>query len=828
MNRRSFLQTGVASYGVHTLRRRFPALHGEAATAKTSTVGDGLLAGLLWSARSVDVPLIVVPHGVSKFPVNSLSSRPADPCPEVTSDLHAVFRADFLFETAPEAALLHLFAFTRYRLYVNGVYAGRGPSRYQNQEPEYDTRDLSSLLHSGRNVIAVLVHRDAPCGRIMSHPPGFTAILERSDSSRTVREISPQDGWRAIPEKSFLPRRKAWSSIPENLDTRRSGDWSALDFDAAHWPRAVPVPKAAPANIPLRLVPRGTPLERETSVAFRTLPESQTDFVAPGQLTLRIDHIVQAYVVLDFDAAANSEVEVHFELPDGTTSGVNTLITRDGRQKYTSGDTYACNQIRVQVRQGSFRLHKAEVIEVLYPFDIVGEFHCDDPDLEQLWHICTRSTALLSEEAYVDCADRERVEWMDCSPPAYDVTQVALAGPPVRGKVQWGDPRLLRALLRRIALTQMPNGQVRAYTCSDRWDVHTVMEDRSCGFVVAARQYYERTKDRAFLHTLWPVIVRLCDWYLAHRTSRGLVLGREWEVWDNPLRYQICEGTGLNALAHRALRDAAFLGEALGFARESHRLRNAADALASQCNELLWSPASKSYTGALFGPGSVIDKVRGVRPETLVDGVSPPTLQAALFALYGGIVPPYRVEDVHRFVRAHIDEGTGTMSNFYLFEALYSMASRDADAEVLRLLRSRWKPQIESPWQTSWETLTLSTGSRVHIYGVLPAYFMSAYVLGVREEGDQLTVGPRCGDLSAAHGVVITQFGPVKISWKRPSVMLEIQISVPSRAMAELRLPDESGNARLHVDGVTVPTVRQGRFLTAPLKSGHHYIQITN
>ena len=34
------------------------------------------------------------------------------------------------------------------------------------------------------------------------------------------------------------------------------------------------------------------------------------------------------------------------------------------------------------------------------------------------------------------------------------------------------------------------------------------------------------------------------------------------------------------------------------------------------------------------------------------------------------------------------------------------------------------------PWQTAWEEF--DGGSKAHIYGMFPGYFLSAYVLGVR------------------------------------------------------------------------------------------------
>lgn len=816
MQRREFLKSGVLAGAVLGFSREGLALpQASPPGIDSDTLGSRLRSAMIWTDRLAPVPLLPVHHTPSKHASEVLPPKPPTATPEVTTDLHSAFRAEFHLAALPASAQLHLFTFTRYRLYLNGTYAGRGPSRYENKQPGYDTRDLLHLLRPGKNVLALLVHRDAPTGRIMSHVPGITALFEMRERSGQRREMRSGVAWRSIPEASFLSRRKAWSSIPENIDARRTSDWTHQDFDASHWPLAVPI------DIPdLTLVPRRTPLERETLIPFTAHVSLPQKLTSPSEWSFDLPRIVQAYSVLTFDAEEGSELVVSYELPDGKSSGHSTYIARTGMQTYMSGDTFACNRLRIKIVSGRIDLTAVEVVEVLYPFELAGKFRCSDPILERLWSICARSLALLSEDAYVDCADRERVEWMDCTLPAFEVTQVAMAGPPVEGHRQWGDPRLLHALLRRIALTQMADGQVRAYTCSDRWDVNTVMEDRSCDFVIAARQYFERTGDKAFLRELWPVIVRLCNWYIAHRTARGLVLGREWEVWDNPLRYQVCEGAGLNAFAFHALRDAAFLGESLGFRDQARQLAHAASELARAFDELLWNETELTYNGALFGPGSAINTVRGVYPEKLKDGVYLPTLQAALFALDSGIVPAARLEDVRRFALAHRAEATGTMSHYYLFKIIYSMGSSELDVEVLRIIRNKWLPQVESPWQTTWETLQPNQGSKVHIYGVLPAYFLSSYVLGVRQSDASLLIEPRCGDLLHAEGTVVTKFGPVPISWKRVGASLEIVVTIPRDSNTKLVVRAERSDTAFYVNKSLVHGVRDGKHITLSLREG--------
>jgi alpha-L-rhamnosidase len=93
--------------------------------------------------------------------------------------------------------------------------------------------------------------------------------------------------------------------------------------------------------------------------------------------------------------------------------------------------------------------------------------------------------------------------------------------------------------LRRIALTQQPDGQLKAHSCSERFDIHAIMEDRSCDWVVQLREYHESSGDSELVRELWPTLMRLMLWYRQRRTPRGLTLAREWEVWDNPLRYEV-------------------------------------------------------------------------------------------------------------------------------------------------------------------------------------------------------------------------------------------------------------------------------------------------
>ena len=772
----------------------------------------------IWSSTSLPVALMA--GGAAE----KIASSPGEARPK-TADLHSVFLKTIKLPDRVLHARIHLACFTRYRLYVNGVYVGRGPCRYQNQRPEYDTRDLVPYLKTGVNRIVILVHRDAPTGRIMQHEPGLAALIEWSDARRE-HFVSTDASWLSAPDRSFQPRPKAWASIEENIDARIMPQWINPDPDVTEWTPSVIVAPAGQTTVWPRDIPLQAEARRKLAAPSPTLP---LGLAAGDKATFGVGEIVQGFHILEMDAEAGSLVEVVYKLPQAEIAGQCTYICREGQQVYMGGDTFAFREIDVRIRSGKVTLRRIEITEVRYPFERVGSFECSDPFFNQLWRICARTLEILSEDAYVDCADRERVEWTDCSPPAFDCTRVMMRGPEKDDVSYWGDNRLLRGLLRRISLTQQPDGQMKAHSCSERFDIHAIMEDRTCDWVVLLREYYDSSADAAFIREMWPSLVRLLPWYFERTTERGLVQAREWEVWDNPLRYQVCEGAGLNAMVYRAVSDAAYLAQAVGMNVDHDYLSKKVELLGAAFNKLLWSDSDGAYYGALFGAGSKIQKQNEPAIQGRIkDGRYPPTAQANLFALYAGVVPEDRVFSVRAWILSHVDEVREPMSHYYLFKVLYDMKQPQRDQQALELARRGWANQVESDWGTAWEDLEKGGGSKVHIYGVVPGYFLSANVLGARRVGPisdrNLIIEPRTSSLSFARGVCVTEFGPVQIEWRRTSNGgLRLKCDLPEAVHTELRLY-YLNKARLNVNGRDIEPIRKGNFVSTPLRSRRNIV----
>jgi hypothetical protein len=170
----------------------------------------------------------------------------------------AIFRRVITLATAPQTALLHLFADSRYRLVVNGSVVHYGPGRFVQQYPEYDSLDIAPWLRSGDNVIVVEVNAYGTSAfQVMPDSRGgMIAWGEVGDHSLQTPgqwEVLQTEAW-----DYYSPLFSFAQGPVEIVDTRlldalwytdghSDGDWqSAMELaHQKHWgalrPRSVPL-----------------------------------------------------------------------------------------------------------------------------------------------------------------------------------------------------------------------------------------------------------------------------------------------------------------------------------------------------------------------------------------------------------------------------------------------------------------------------------------------------------------------------------------------------------------------------------------------------------
>lgn len=753
---------------------------------------------------------------------------------------YVVFRKEFLIEKDIEQAEIRLFADSRYMLWINGEYVERGPCRFDVNRPEYDMLSIGEYLKKGENTIAILVHHYAissftvwhdKSARIMHNDPGLTALVTVFSEDGETESLITDTSWKASKRTRFMPSPGSYSSIPDNIDARLDkGDWTLSTFDDTGWKNASAVQrnnwgKLYSRSIPLlreqEIVPREicqTIIEGDTINQTKSLSEKlPLKMKAADQIVIDVGETVQAYSVLDFDAEEGSKIEIEYATlfhqngnkpfkASFTGDNINArYIAKAGFQRYMGGDTYGFKYMVIKVINGKIELKGVKVVDRKYPNTRVGKFTSNDTVLNELWKVCVKTVEACSEDSYVDCADRERAQWLaDGYKMNYPVSRVTLATEEKDGKYVYADPRLLKNMLRHMAFSQLPDGRLQPMRPSDLVPTHRhgVIDDYSCLWIHALGECVNRTDDLDFLNEMWPYARKTMDYFLKRTTVNGLVHAGEFVYFDNPLRYKKCEGATINAYIYGALRDMANLAGKLGDTEEERRYSNAADKLYSSFNEHLWNSGEQNYYGAIISeePVAMVDD-----PPTysepyegeLIDGIyAPSTPHAALMALYYNLVPEDKKQKVFDYM---LGSNGGPQawwpytSRFFL-DLLYTEDTPKMDKKALNYIRDSFGHMNDYETGTTSESWT--GGTFVHESGSHPAYFMSAYVLGARtevsNEGLQLIIQPRLGYLMKAEGNVLCEFGEVAVKWEKSiNGNLAFSFTVPNKTDALVYLPIE-------------------------------------
>jgi alpha-L-rhamnosidase len=805
-----------------------------------------LKSGMIWDAGTV-LPDTVPYH--ESFPVS------------------VGFRKEFLLSNQALTAVLHVFADSRYILWINGVYVARGPNRFDPKRPEYDTHQVAGWLRKGKNTIAVLVQGGLSNYRFMYHQPGLGVVLEAmGPDGKVLASLNTDESWRCSSATRFGKPVVMLSGITDRIDEKlEQGDWLNPDFDDSGWSGAVAANRTSWGDF----YPRMIPLLRETPVAGARILKITRDgrsveMDAPLNVSMPLELKAPATILIDMGQMVRAWFEVDFKTDDEShleiiprqsytnrTAGFlgschYTAGSRPGPRKYMTTDDYTCRLIYITLHSGSIKLNDFKVVERRYPFERTGSFRCNDDFLNQLWDMSMRTSEVNAVDGYIDGS--EGGEWVT-GLTDYPVTEVAFQAPDEAGKAVYSDLRLIGNQISRMALSQEGDGLIKGWHPSD-WHkgprdqgrgIHNYIEDSSPSWINLLRIYYDGTGDAALVERQWPVLETLIKWFLDRRTARGLVLAREFYLhFDNPVAFHVCEGATLNAFVYGALVDAAWLAKKTGRMERAAEYAEAARQLAEAYNRYLWDENSGTYYAGLEAGEKKLITPWPHEPwkkyYAAIDQEKeflPATVQAAVMALSRGLVPENRLNSVRKYLLGHHHEFVSPVSYLYAFEAFYQMNTKEADQEAIEVMRKRWALMVGRKMPGTLGEQFDDQSYYCHDFGPVPSAFLSSYVLGVRRDGPlenkRIIIEPRLGDLTQASGVVITRHGPVPVEWNRMEHGgLGFRLVIPPGVTASVSFPKLSENPRLTINGKVERQAKvSSRFLTIKLGPGEYSGNIT-
>ncbi len=567
-------------------------------------------------------------------------------------------RKTFDLAAVPREATAAVSADGRYRLYVNGAYAGRGPARCDPAFQSYDERDIAPYLRPGRNVIAILLHS---YGRDMSWyqlPPtihlaafGCASAFFQADlslSGGAQLHIDSDETWRWLKANAWRQDTKAGAvGFEEVFDARVAPKgWSQAEFDDSDWQnvRALEFP-ALNLTTPSRPFPHMLPraiadlFEKELlpgALLFAGEVEStesdspseqaagdslvQTSAeridnaeapllggeatIAPGKrdfaLVFDFEDTVAGYPRLDFTASAGTIIDIAY-----------SERLRDGHPEPPApGPVSSPYAHRCVAREGRQIWEKFEWIGFRYLQLTIRK----QTGPVVLHKVSLNETGYLVEErGTFECSDEllNRI-WQAGAKTVRRCMHDGYEDCPSREQRQWlgdlytesltnyaafGDTRLVAQALRQAAQAQRPDGMVPMAVPGDlAVRQGFAIPDWGLYWILSLGKYVEYTGDLTPAAEVFPAVLRLLDWFDRFVDEDGLLDKLpEWNFIDWADVDRRGECTAMNALYHRTLQVAGELARRLEMPRIAADLAKRAESIAAAINIHLWDEHAGVY-----------------------------------------------------------------------------------------------------------------------------------------------------------------------------------------------------------------------------------------
>jgi len=178
-----------------------------------------------------------------------------------------LFRREFVLSEDLQDAELHIFADTRYEVWLDGDWIGRGPARFSEHLREYDVYHLDPLS-PGPHVVAILVQWAPNSRRSESDTPFLRASLWKLSAAGTKQLMLRTDSqWKTRMAQAWALQSEpvhAWDLVgPTELMDLREYDttWVEISYVDDNWSSAVTKENAVRADLP-----RSIPLLARVSI----------------------------------------------------------------------------------------------------------------------------------------------------------------------------------------------------------------------------------------------------------------------------------------------------------------------------------------------------------------------------------------------------------------------------------------------------------------------------------------------------------------------------------------------------------------------------------
>jgi alpha-L-rhamnosidase len=460
----------------------------------------------------------------------------------------------------------------------------------------------------------------------------------------------------------------------------------------------------------------------------------------------------------------------------------NTLryVCKKGRQCYVSPIRRGLRYLMVTVRNASAaaKIFDVHILQSNYPIAEIGNFHCSDALLNDIWQISQHTTKLCMEDTFVDCPAFEQVFWVG------DSRNEALVS-----NYLYGVNDIVKRCLRLVpgSKKQTP---LYANQVPSGWS--SVIPNWTFFWAIACYEYYQQTGDRAFAQEMYPHIRYTLEHYQQKINANGLLDIKGWNLLDWSPMDQPNDGivTHQNMFLMKTFVVAAEMAALAGDEAGVKTFAEAGDTLQHAINKHLWCNEKQAYIDCIHTDGR---RSNVYSMQTQVVG----HLTGAASGERKQQIEQYLLQPPPNFVQI----GTPFMS-FFHYETL---AEAGRSQEIVDDIRKNYGQMIQYGATTCWEMYPnfaenrvnpdMLTRSHCHAWSAAPAYFLGTEVLGIRRSAPgwkEVTVAPNpCGLAWARGSVPLPERGRIDVSWQADEAnqSLKVKIKHPKDVQVTVILP---------------------------------------